>query len=109
MVESRANRAMVPLQKSHWVGLASNRSSKYWSRVQFKVSPRKAARSTARASQNRVREFLKPVAVKSKPAVSFSRCVGLLIQRQTRAGWRQSEGEECVLEIEAGEPACLSG
>ena len=66
--------------------------SKYWSRLQFKVSPGKAARSTARASQNRVHEFLKPVAVESKSAVSFSQCLGLPIQRQTRAGWLVTAG-----------------
>ena len=60
MGESRANRALVPLQQSPWVGLASNRLSMYWSRVQFKVSLGKAARSAARASPNRVGEFLKP-------------------------------------------------
>ena len=60
VVESRANRSLVPLQQSPWVGLASNKSSTYWSRVQFKVSPGKAARSAARDSLNRVGEFLKP-------------------------------------------------
>ena len=60
MVESRATRALVPLQQSPWVGLASNKSSMYWSRVQFKASLGKAARSAARASLNRVGEFLKP-------------------------------------------------
>lgn len=42
------------------MGLASNRSSTYWSRVQFKVSPGKVARSVARALPNKEGEFLKP-------------------------------------------------
>ena len=60
MLESRANRALVPLQQSPWVVLASNRSSTYWRRVQFKVSLEKAARSASRASLDSVGGFLKP-------------------------------------------------
>ena len=48
-VESGASRALVLFQQSPWVRLAINRSSTYWSKMQFKVSPGKAARSTARA------------------------------------------------------------
>ena len=60
MVDSRADRALLSLQLSPRAGLATSRSSAYWSRVQLKVSPGKAARSVARASPNRVGEFLKP-------------------------------------------------
>ena len=94
MVESRANRALVPLQLSPWAGLASNRSSGYWNRVQFKASLGKVARSTARASPNRVDEFLKPCG--SRVQVS---CVFLLVSGSSHSkankpwldgdGWRQ--------------------
>ena len=74
-MDSRANRALVPLLQSPWVGLASNRSSMYWSRVQFKVSPGKAARSALRVSPNRVGELLKPCSSGVQVScVSFSQC-----------------------------------
>ena len=86
MVESRANRALVPLQQSPWVGLASNRSSKYWSRVQFKVSPRKAARSTARASQNRVSEFFEACGSQVQASCVFLSVFGSSYSKANK-GW----------------------
>lgn len=80
----------------------------FWSRVQFKVSLGKAARSTARTSPNRVGEFLKPCS--SQVQVScVCLLVGLPTQRQRRAGWPlTAETEQAILEIERGEPACIA-
>ena len=48
---------------------------------------RKGSMVCSQGFTKQVGEFLKPVAVTSKSDVSFSWCVGLPIQRQTRTGW----------------------
>ena len=81
----------------------------FWSRVQFKVSLGKAARSTARTSPNRVGEFLKPCS--SQVQVS---CVCRLVcgssHSKAKKGWlaHDSKTEEAILEIKRGEPACIA-
>jgi transposase len=58
--ESQANNAFVSSQHFSQLWLARSRSSTYWSKVQLGFSLRKDDKSPARASPNKVGEFLNP-------------------------------------------------